>query len=60
MSALAYDTREHVIDGGPCWCKPYVKHYPEGDVIVHREAWQIELDPDAKHPELTQQIENVG
>ena len=44
----------HVLDDDAvCWCKPYCFDLPNGDVLaIHREEWQIRLDPDGRHPEL--------
>jgi hypothetical protein len=37
-----------------------VLHYDEGDVVVHRTAWQIAVDPEAEHPELVLMLEEAG
>lgn len=32
------DMREHIVDGGTCWCKPRVEYCGFGRVVVHNSA----------------------
>ena len=44
-----YDLREHVTDGGPCWCNPRIEKHEDGAVamVVHRSADNREMfEPD--------------
>jgi hypothetical protein len=29
--------REHVIDGGSCWCGPTVEFIGDGHIVIHNE-----------------------